>query len=67
MSTCLVCNCELEEDFMELCEECFTEHEQWCQLCGKVITYDEYLEAESFYCKHCNFILKAIHRYTNRA
>jgi len=60
MSRCIICGVGLEKPFLELCEKCFTEHEQWCQMCGVTISFDEYLEAQSFYCKHCNFLLKSL-------
>jgi formamidopyrimidine-DNA glycosylase len=56
MIYCVNCNKQLS-NFLWICEDCFNKQEQWCQICGKTITYDQFKKAKGFYCEDCDKIL----------
>jgi len=60
MAVCLKCGTPISKALLKICRKCFEEQEQWCQMCGITISYDEYVEAEGFYCKYCDEAIKSL-------
>jgi formamidopyrimidine-DNA glycosylase len=57
MAVCLNCGTPISKALLKICKKCFEEQEQWCQICGKTITYDQFKKAKGFYCEDCDKIL----------